>query len=463
MSRKLRRRQVIRALGAAGIVGLAGCTGGGDGTDTETEGDAGADGDGMDTPTDAMGTPTDAMSTPTDAMGTPTDAVGTPASVEPRTIQVGILMGVTGGLSDLGPPIRQGAELAAEYMDSESDTFTIDYQFQDTATDPNTGIDGANTLVDAGYPAIAGALSSTVTIQTAQNVTVPNGVVQCSPASTSPALTTLEDNDYLYRTTPTDALQSQVMVQVGQERLDASSTSTLALNNDYGQGLAEAYASNWEEQGGTVQNNVSFEPGQGSYSSQLASALADQPDLLMIVGYPDSGVQIFRDFYADYSQDFCDIIVPDGLQSQTLPGNVGNSMRNVWGTAPSSAGPGRDTFDSLYMDEYGSDPSESPFTAQSFDAVAVLALANAAAGENTGSAIRDEMRNVANSPGQEVTPSNLAEGLEMAAAGNEINYQGAASAIAFDDAGDIAAATYQLYRYQEGGFEVLDQIEFSAN
>ncbi|WP_436910798.1 ABC transporter substrate-binding protein [Halosimplex marinum] len=458
MSRKIRRRKVLKGLGVAGVAGLAGCAQAGE--DTPTEGDEGDGGDGGDGEDMSTATPTE---TPTAAEGDTETAEGDGGDgAASRTIRLGILMGVTGQLSDLGPPIRQAAELAADYMDEESDAFTVDYQFEDTATDPNTGISAAESLVSSGYPMIAGALSSTVTIQTANNVTVPNGVVQCSPASTSPAITDLEDNGYLYRTTPTDALQAEVMTQIGRERLEASTTATLALNNDYGQGLADAYVSAWEDAGGTVQQEVSFEPGASSYTSQLSSALQDQPDLLMIVGYPDSGVRIFRDFYNDYSQDFCDIIVPDGLQSGSLPGDVGNSMRNVWGTAPTSTGPGRETFDSLYQEAYDSDPSESPFTGQSFDAVAVLALANAAAGENSGEAIRDQMQAVANEGGETVTPENLAEGLEMAANGTEINYQGASSAIEFDDVGDIAAATYQYYRYQEGGFEVIENIDYSA-
>ena len=453
MPRKVRRRDLLRGIGAAGIAGLAGC-GGGDGTPTQGEEDTPA---ASPTEGDMGGTETETESTATETMGTET-----PGGTDTRTIRVGILMGVTGGLSQLGPPIRDAAQLAADTMDEQSDSFTIETQFEDTATDPNTGIEGANALVNAGYPAIAGALSSTVTIQTAQQVGIPNGVVQCSPASTSPAITDLDDNDYVYRTTPTDALQSQVMAQVGRERLDASSTAIMALNNDYGQGLADVYASAFEDMGGTVQNRVNFEPGQSSYTSQLATVLGDAPDLMMVVGYPESGVQIFRDFYADYSQDFCDIIVPDGLQDGELPGNVGNSMRNVWGTAPASVGPGRETFDQLYDEAYDSG-SSSPFVAQSFDAVATLALANAAAGENDGEAIRDQMRAVANDGGTEVTPDTLAEGLEMAAQGEEINYQGAAGSIQFDDAGDIAAATYDLYRYMEGGFENIDQIEYSAN
>ena len=452
MPERVNRRQVIRGIGAAGIAGLAGCTGDGNG-DGNGDGDGGGDGedgggDGSDG-SDGGSTPTATM---TEAM---TESMG-------RDIRVGILMGVTGALAELGPPIRNAAELAADTIDQESDAFSVDYQFEDTATNPSTGISGAESLINAGYPAIAGALSSSVTLQVARQQAVPNGTVLCSPASTSPEITGLDDNDYLYRTTPTDALQGQVMVDIGMDRLDASATSIIALNNDYGQGLAEAYANAWEDGGGTVQAQVSYEKGQSSYTSQVTEALADEPDLLMIVGYPGNGQQIFRDFYAEYSQDFCDIIVPDGLQSKALPGDVGNSMRNVWGTAPSSVGPSRDTFDSLYQDEYDSDPADSPFTAQSFDAVAVLALANAAAGKNDGEAIRDEMRNVANEGGTEVTADNIAEGLEMAANGEEINYQGAAGAVEFDDAGDIAVASYQLYRYQEGGFEVLEQVEPSS-
>ena len=453
MPERVNRRQLIRGIGAVGIAGLAGCTGdgngdgGGDGEDGGGDGEDGG-GDGSDG-SDGGSTPTATM---TEAM---TESMG-------RDIRVGILMGVTGALAELGPPIRNAAELAADTIDQESDAFSVDYQFEDTATTPSTGISGAESLINAGYPAIAGALSSSVTLQVARQQAVPNGTVLCSPASTTPELTTLEDNDYAYRTTPDDRGQSEVMTRVGRERLEAETTSIIALNNAYGQGLADAYASVWESAGGTVQAQVSYEKGQSSYTSQVTEALADEPDLLMIVGYPENGQQIFRDFYAEYSQDFCDIIVPDGLQSEDLPGDVGNSMRNVWGTAPSTIGPGVDAFRSLYEDAYDSDPSTSPFTAQSFDAVAVLALANAAAGENDGEAVRDEMRNVANEGGEEVTPDNLAEGIEMAASGTEINYQGAAGVIEFDDNGDIGSATYQLFRYQEGGFENVDELDYTA-
>ncbi len=399
------------------------------------------------------------MTTTTETMDGDGDGDGDGGDMS-RTIRMGILMGVTGGLENLGPPIRDAAQLAAQYMNEESDTFEIDARFEDTQTNPTNGISAAESLVNAGYPMIAGALSSEVTIQVANSVTIPNEIVQCSPASTSPTISTLEDNDFIYRTPPTDALQGQVMAQVAQERMGSSTTATLFLNNDYGQLLAEEYAGAFRNMGGTVQAEVSFEPERNSYTSELSQALADQPDVLMIVGYPASGNQIFRDFYSDFGTEFADILVPDGLKDPDLPGDVGNDMANVMGTAPLAAGPGRDFFSSMYQDEYGSEPGV--FTSQSFDAAAILCLANAAAGENDGAAVRDEMSNVANPEGTEVTPENLAEGLEMAASGEEINYQGASSATDFDENGDMKAVTYELFAYGSDGLTQEDTISFTA-
>ena len=408
MSRYLHRRDVLRGASAAGIAGLAGCLGG-----------VGGGG---------------------------------------RTIQLGILMGVTGGLEQLGPPIRDSAQLAVDQVNDADVDFTVDAQFEDTQTDPNAGISAAESLSSSGYPMIAGALSSTVTIQVANNVCIPNEMVLMSPASTAAAITDLNDNDFIYRTTPTDALQAQVMAQVATERMGASSASYLALNNDYGQGLAQGFAQNFEDAGGEIVAEVSFEPEQGSYTAPLNEALTDGPDLLMIVGYPASGVQIFRDYYADYSPDDFDILVPDGLKDEDLPGDVGNPMTNVMGTAPLFSGPGNETFESMFQAAYGT--SQTPFRPQSYDAAAVLILANAAAGENDGAAVRDQIRNVAQGGGTEVTADNLPEGVEMAAAGDDVNYQGAAGAITFDDSGDIASATYELFAYGDEGLHTVETLDY---
>ncbi|MEZ3145014.1 ABC transporter substrate-binding protein [Halobaculum sp. MBLA0143] len=168
------------------------------------------------------------------------------------------------------------------------------------------------------------------------------------------------------------------------------------------------------------------------------------PDALIVIGYPEDGTQLFRDYYG-VSDGEEEILIPDGLRDGALPAQVGNDMANVTGTAPAAGGPAQEAFTSKFEDEYGEAPGV--FTSQSYDSVAVQLLANAAAGENSGGAVKDQMRRVANPGGMEVTPDNLVEGVEAAANGDDVNYQGASSAVNFDENGDPASAAYAIWTF----------------
>ncbi|MFB6176395.1 MAG: ABC transporter substrate-binding protein [Halobaculum sp.] len=425
MRENVNRRDVVKAMGAAGIAGLAGCAGG-DGTATGT------------------------------GTGTMGEMTGTEMSSGAR---YGILMPETGDLGSLGTTIRDGALLpAAQINDSDMD-FSVSTQVADTQTNPQAGISGAESLVNAGFPAVVGPASSNVNLQVTREVFIPNQVVGMSPSSTSPAVTQLQDNDYIFRTAPSDALQGPVMAQVAGDRVGASTTATLFLNDAYGQALEESYVSAAKEAGITVQNRVSIEPQQASYTSQLSDALADDPDTLMIVAFPQSGIQLFSDYYNNFDSSNHTIIVPDGLIDDDLPDEVDNDFANVIGTSPATAGPGADFFKSAYKEQFGSSPQV--FNAQAYDAGAVLILASAAADELTGTAIRDNIRRVANPGGTEVTPSNLPQGVQSAMNGEDINFQGASSPVNFDENGDMRTVTYGIFQVENRDFTEVDQVQFS--
>jgi ABC-type branched-subunit amino acid transport system substrate-binding protein len=362
----------------------------------------------------------------------------------------------TGDLASVGTPIRDGATLPIKQLQDADTGFEYDFQVGDTQTNPQAGISAAENLVNAGYPAITGPASSGVNLQVTQQVLIPNQVVGCSPSSTSPSVTTLDDDDYVFRTPPSDALQGRVIAQVGAENLGASTASTLFVNNDYGQALSDAFS---EAFSGEVQEAVAFEKEQNSYTSRLESALSGSPDMLVIIGYPASGIQMFRDYYADFDTG-TDIVVTDGLKDPTLPGEVGNNMENVIGTAPTAAGPGQEFFNSAFQEEYGEEPGV--FTSQAFDASAVCVLANVAGGENSGTAVRDNMRTVANPDGEEFGPETLADAVEAVAAGDDINYAGASSSVNFDENGDMESVTYEIFGFTADGVETRNTIQFGG-
>ena len=405
------RRRFLKGISVAGLAGLAGCTGG----------NGGDGGDG-------------------------------------RTIKVGILLPETGDLGQLGQPMVNAGQLAVKDVNDADIPFDVDARTEDTQTQQSAGISAANSLVNAGYPAVIGPASSGINIPVSKQVFIPNETVGISPSSTALTVTTLDDNDYIYRTAPSDALQGKVLAQIAVDELGHQTASTMYVNNDYGQQLSSAFVGAFEDNGGTVQNEVSFEKEQSSYTSRIQQAVADDPDLVVVIGYPASGVQLFKDYYADFDADRS-MLVTDGLKENTLPNQVGHDMTNVGGSSPLAAGPAKEAFNSAYQEEYDAEPGV--FTSQTYDAAAIVMLANAAAGENSGTAVRDQMREVANPGGTEVSPENLPEGIEMAAAGDEIQYVGASSSADFDDAGDMTAVTYEYFTFQEGGgVETVTEIPF---
>ena len=60
---------------------------------------------------------------------------------------------------------------------------------------------------------------------------------------------------------------------------------------------------------------------------------------------------------------------------------------------------------------------------------------------------------VANAPGEEIFPGEIAKGLEILAGGGEVNYQGA-SDVEFNDVGE-AAGSYKELEIQGDTFETI--------
>ena len=102
--------------------------------------------------------------------------------------------------------------------------------------------------------------------------------------------------------------------------------------------------------------------------------------------------------------------------------------------------PQRDAFANAYTAAYAVDLPVEPYLAETYDAVALIALAAAKAGTTTDAvAIRDALRSVANPDGEVVGPGveGIRRALTLIAEGKEINYEGAAGAVDFDENGDV--------------------------
>ncbi len=367
-----------------------------------------------------------------------------------QEVKLGVVLGYTGPIESLTPAMAAGAELAiAEVSDSGMllDGMRVaSVRGDSTCVDSAAAVAATERLVTSDrVNAIVGGDCSGVTIAMLQNVAKANGVVMISPSATSPALSTIEDDGLFFRTSPSDARQGQVIAEMLDEMGIAEAALTYT-NNDYGKGLADSIEANVKMLGGDITISAPHEDGKGDYSSEVAALAAVGGDILIVAGYLDQGGKGIIQAALD-SGAFSQFFLPDGMIGSSLAEAIGPDLDGSIGTAPGTDSPGAAHLDQL-VEAAGHE--SGPFVGESYDAAALILLAMQAAGSADSGDFKDEVMMVANAPGEKIFPGELGKGLEILAAGGDVDYVGA-SAVELIGPGE-SAGSYAQYEVQGGEF-----------
>jgi ABC-type branched-subunit amino acid transport system substrate-binding protein len=374
-------------------------------------------------------------------------------------IKIGTLLDLTGALEAYGKPVQSGAILAAEQLNAAGGLLgrPLELVHRDSQSEPTAGIDAAKKLVELDkVVAMVGALSSGVTIPVATSVTIPSGIVLISPASTSPQMTDLQDNDFLFRTCPSDALQGKVSGRLAKT-LGFQTVATIYVNNPYGSGLSKTFSQAFSAQGGKVVATVAYEEGRPSYRGELEQALKDKPQALALFSYPENGVTIIRQaLELGFTGKF---LLADGMKAPEVVKNVGvQYLQGTYGTTPGSRDSAAKTrFITTYAPRFGEKPPK-PYIDTCYDAIAVLGLAIHQAKSSEPKAIRDAIRQVANPPGETIEPGEFQKAFEFLNKGTKINYRGASGEVDFDAHGDVVTPI-EVWKVDASGAMVTERLE----
>ena len=172
----------------------------------------------------------------------------------------------------------------------------------------------------------------------------------------------------------------------------------------------------------------------------------------MVLGYVDQGgvgiVQASLD-----SGAFDKFFFGDGMYGQSLIDKVGDEINGkVIGTSAGRRGRGgRQVRGARQGERTWTRPA--PTCRESYDAAALIALSIAAAGSADRTAIRDKLLDVANAPGEKIYAGELAKGIELAAAGTDIDYEGA-TGVELVGPGE-ARGSYRVYEIKDNKAETL--------
>lgn len=367
--------------------------------------------------------------------------------------------------------------------------------------DGDTGITAAKHLVDnIGVQAIVGAAYSGITRGIATNVTIPKKVLLISPSATSIALTALQDDGLVWRTSPSDVLQSAAFTSVWSEAeayirtkaaLPGATRTKLFIgykDDSYGKGLAEAVKDKLSVSGMSFNDpanaaNTKFvtygdpdaSPSTANYSAHVDEILALKPHAVMLFGGPEALTEVIAKVELGWTgtDPRPYYILPDGVfVSSTIETMLGEAKTKtttlasrVIGTVPGTAGPNYNRFVSNY-NANSKFKAVDPTTlggAGAYDAAYMIALSMASLGATpiTGPNIAQAFSRLV-PPGDKVEPgqNNINGILQKLASSStaKVDYDGASGPLDFDLATGDAPSDIRIWCIgRTGTVEALTQ------
>lgn len=335
---------------------------------------------------------------------------------------------------------------------------------------------------DLHVPAIIGPAFSGVTTTVAKEVTIPAGTLVISPSATSPTLTDLPDNGLVWRTAPSDVIQSDAMVKVVSSKLEPDVRTAYGLKDTdkirivvahkgdaYGTGLASALFKGLRFNGGLAASaNADFyrqfdygDPQKvapadlaASYKKTVDAIVQFKPHILITIGTTEAVTEIFAKVESTWPS--ADPIRPrhlvsDGLQVPEMLTQVGANeplRQRVLGTIPGVPGVNYESFKIAFNGAFTDTPADS-YSAGAYDAALLVGFAIAAAGNKplTGALINEGLKKTIPSPkalpiNADVNDINKGFG---AMTGDGIDFNGASGPLDFDPVTGEAPADIQIW------------------
>jgi len=342
---------------------------------------------------------------------------------ESKTVKIGLLSPQTGPIAQYAPGFEDAGKVAiTELNKTHEGDFVFELIVGDSGCDATQAGTTAQTLIDSGVSAIVGAACSGATLG-AIAVAAPAGVPMVSYASTSPGITTADDNGHLFRVVPSDAQQAVALAAVASAA-GASNPAVLYMTNDYGAGLGDKFASDWS---GSVCTQVGYDPTEGSYdASSLAQSVIDGGcDSVLLMSYATDGAAIMEALSA---QGFTgSMIGADGLADAAFTESF-TDVSAVDGLIATRPRPGQDSstktsFEDAYKAAGGADGAI--YTGETYDAIKIVAAS------------------IVSDP-----DGNIVSALNKTG----VNYVGASGTHTFDANGDVAGAGYEVCQFDGTAF-----------
>src|SRR5438876_4774951 len=363
------------------------------------------------------------------------------------TLRIGDVLPFTGALAAYGANLDRAVKVAVALQNAALKRDGLSKKIQvrlvgseDGQTQATASVEAATKLIKSNHAnVIIGEMASSATIPMAQSVTIANRVVQISPTSSAPQITDIADNGYLWRTYPSDTLQGKVLAQAAIDAFGKGATINVGARNDaFGTALKQLFVTRFKALGGNVGVNISWNPDQANFDSEMGQLVSGNPKGWVIIDFPETFQKYVASLVRTGKWEASKTFMTEALRNTTVLDAIGNPVVGLRGTAASAAGgPAGASFAAYWKTHVKGAKPYTGFEGTALDAANVAFLAALKACSSSPAKIKANLVAVSGPPGTKVTYLQLGKAIKLLRAGKDVDYEGAFSPVDFDSKGDI--------------------------
>lgn len=378
-------------------------------------------------------------------------------------LRYGVLVALTGDAGAAGQAWNHAVTSGVDYIAATVEDMGLADSIgvslvasEDSQGNQTAGIEAAKKLAEVDdADVVVGDFYSSVSIAIFESVFGPAGIAQFT-GGTSPAITEMEKNGLLWRPVSSDALQGAALASVMADQFGQDATVNLLVRNDaYGVGLNDVFKAAWTGAGGSIGEEVIFNPEGATLDTEAQQAVQGDPDAWLFITFCGDWAKLKGPLTRTGAWDPTRTLGSDTLNACTDVESTVEGMRGTIGN--SSAGSSFAAYQELFESTAPEGVPFYGFTGEAFDSVFLAFLAALKTGSDDPTVFGPEVQAISAAPGEKYTFEQLPDAINAVLAGEDIDFEGASSPIDFDENGDITANIYDIWVTQADGTNVVEE------
>lgn len=313
---------------------------------------------------------------------------------ESDTIELGIILALSGVTSNIENGALLGAEIAVEELNSKGGALGKEFRLLpiDNRGTQLGSREAARIAASRGVAGVIGPERSSYALSAAP-------VLQESKIPTITHLATHTDvtkvGDYIFRACFTDELQGTKLAEHALSDMEAGRAVVLRmLDEDYSMDLSRHFRDRYKELGGEVLFTGNYKSKEIDYSNLILKIKEAQPELIFIAGYTKDVGLIARQ--AGDAEIDAKILTGDGIESSiyNFGGTAINGLRSATHWHEEVDSKKSREFEEKYIQKHNKSAVDGEAAALSYDATLLLGEAIVRSNSLSGEAIKKELRSL---------------------------------------------------------------------